>query len=385
MSLSVVKFNVKDRPEFAKELRKRVNAHFKEKGISKQGNLNMHLKTVFMLSLYTIPFVMILTGVVASTWPSMAMWFIMGLGTAGIGLSVMHDANHGSYSSNKNVNDLVGWVLSYVGGYHINWRIQHNVLHHSFTNVEGHDEDIQTGVMRASPSQERKAIHRFQAWYVTFFYGLMTIYWIIGKDFDQLIRYNKMGLYEPQGISIRKAWFHVIATKTIYLLVTLALPMYIAEIVWWQTLIGFLGMHFLGGLILALVFQPAHVIQETEFFQPDDEGSVENNFFIHQLLTTSNFANGHRMFSWFVGGLNYQIEHHLFPNICHVHYRAIAPIVQKTAEEYNIPYYNHRTFGRALKSHYSLLNALGTGAYDEKMKAKKEDKQSHMKVASLAS
>ncbi|MGD1847441.1 MAG: fatty acid desaturase family protein [Salibacteraceae bacterium] len=342
-----------------------------------------------MVSLYTIPFIFVLSGIFTSFWPILAMFVLMGFGLAGIGLSVMHDANHGSYSKNKRVNDTLGWILSYVGGYHINWRIQHNVLHHSFTNVEGHDEDIQTGVMRASPSQERKPIHRFQAFYITFFYGLLTFYWIVGKDIDQLLRYDKMGLYEAQGVTFGKALFHIIATKILYLAGTLVLPIYILEIPWWQTVIAFFIMHFIGGLILALIFQPAHVIEETEFFLPDDEGSVENNWTIHQLLTTANFANGARAFSWFVGGLNYQVEHHLFPNICHVHYRKIAPIVEQTAKEYGIPYYNHKTFGKALLSHYKLLHDLGTGAYDRK-KAKREAEQEMKvqnveKVASLAS
>jgi fatty acid desaturase len=87
----------------------------------------------------------------------------MGFGMAGIGLAIMHDANHGAYSNNKKVNDAVGFTLTFVGGYRLNWIIQHNVLHHSFTNVEGFDEDIhQKGVMRFSPKQGRKGFFKFQ-------------------------------------------------------------------------------------------------------------------------------------------------------------------------------------------------------------------------------
>lgn len=364
MSVRTVKFNVKDRPEFAKELRKRVNAHFSENDLSRHANWNMKLKTAFMLCLYFMPLIVMLTGLVQSTAWMFLLWGLMGFGLSGIGLSIMHDANHGSYSKNRRVNEALGFTLNFIGGYHINWKIQHNVLHHSFTNCEGFDEDIEQDVMRFSPSQERKGFFRFQAFYAPFLYGIMTLYWVISKDFSQVMRYEKMELLKTQGLTLRKALIQLAIYKVAYVIVTLVLPLLILELPWWHIVLGFLFMHFVGGLVLALIFQPAHVIEETDFYLPDESSSVENNWTIHQLRTTANFANGSRVFSWLVGGLNYQIEHHLFPNICHVHYRDIAPIVKQTAEEYGIPYHQHRTFGAALKSHFTLLHRLGTGAYD---------------------
>jgi linoleoyl-CoA desaturase len=135
----------------------------------------------------------------------------------------------------------------------------------------------------------------------------------------------------------------------------------------WQILLGFLVMHFISGLILALIFQPAHVIESTDFYKIGDSGNIENNWAIHQMKTTSNFANGSRVFSWLIGGLNYQIEHHLFPHICHVHYPKISGIVKETAEKFNVPYLQHKSFAGALKSHFSLLHQLGTGKYDRRL------------------
>ncbi len=367
MSVRAVKFNVQDRPEFFKVLRKRVNAHFKENNISKNANTKMKIKTAFMIVLYFTPLGLLLTGSISSLGAMFLMFAIMGFGMSGIGLAIMHDANHGSYSKNRKVNKVLGYLLNFIGGYPINWIIQHNVLHHSFTNVEGFDEDIEQNVMRFSPSQDRKGIFKFQAFYAPFFYGLMTIYWILSKDFEALVRYNKMGLLEGQGTTMKKAMTEVVFNKIWYLAITLVLPIYFLDFAWWQVLLGFLMMHFISGLILALVFQPAHVIQETEFFLPDEETSVENNWAIHQLLTTANFANDSTILSWYVGGLNFQIEHHLFPNICHIHYKDIAPIVKQTAEEFNIPYHQHKTFFAAIKSHFKLLHSLGTGSYDKKV------------------
>lgn len=368
MSAPAIKFNRQDRPEFFKELRIRVNQYFKDNNLSKHADANMMFKTVFMLSLYTLPLIFMLTGVVSSSWLVLLMWVLMGFGMAGIGLAVMHDANHGAYSSNPKVNQAVGYVINLIGGYHINWKIQHNVLHHSFTNVHGYDEDIDKGVMRFSPDQERKSF-RYQVYYAPFLYGIMTIYWLLIKDFQQLIRYDKKDLLAGQGTSFWKMLIYILFNKTWYILLTLVLPIILVKLPWWQILLGFLLMQFICGLILACIFQPAHVIEETDFFVADENGSVENSWAIHQMCTSANFANGNLLFSWLVGGLNFQIEHHLFPNICHVHYRPISNIVKATALEFNIPYHQHKTFYGALKSHFTLLNRLGTGAYDEELVA----------------
>ncbi len=364
MSAPVVKFNKLDRPEFYRTLRTRVNNHFKENNISKHANWNMKVKTIFMISVYFIPLGVLISGTVTSVWIMFAMWLLMGLGMAGIGLSIMHDANHGSYSSKAYVNNLLGAILYFMGGYYHNWRIQHNVLHHSFTNIHGYDEDIEKGVMRFSPEQERKPIFKYQLFYAPLLYGIMTLYWLVAKDIEQLIRYNKKDLLKAQGLTFGKALFEIIISKIAYVALTIVLPIVMLPFAWWQVILGFIAMQFICGLILACIFQPAHVIESTDFFTPDEDLSVENHWAIHQMRTTSNFANGSKIFSWLIGGLNYQIEHHLFPNICHVHYKDISKIVKETALEFNIPYYHHETFYAAVKSHFKLLHSLGTGAYD---------------------
>lgn len=364
MNLQVIKFNKEDQPEFVKEVRKKVNKHFEANNISKHANLNMKFKTVFMLGLYFGPLILMLSGVISSLWPVMLMWVLMGFGMAGIGLSIMHDANHRSYSKNLRVNKILGFLVNFLGAYHENWKIQHNVLHHKYTNVENMDEDIKTPVMRFSPNQERKRFFRFQAFYAPFFYSIMTIYWLVGKDFIQLLRYNKKNLLAKQGLTIKKTMTQLIINKTWYLALTLVLPMIVVNLPWWQILAGFFVMQAICGLILALIFQPAHVVNETDFFVADEKGSLENSHAILQLRTTSNFARKSIFFSWFIGGLNFQIEHHLFPNICHVHYKRISGIVKETADEFNLPYHQHKTFVGALRSHFSMLNSLGTGKYD---------------------
>jgi len=362
-----VKFNVQDKPEFFREVLKRVNKHFKDNNISKFANTQMKVKTAFMLGLYFIPFTLMLTGIASSLSEVMLMWALMGLGTSGIGLSVMHDANHGAYSKNKKVNNAFGFLLNFLGAYHINWKIQHNVLHHSFTNIDGYDGDIANPIMRFSPTQKRKKFFALQMYYAPFLYGVMTIYWFMYKDFQRLVDYDRQNLLAKQGLTFKKALTEALFHKTWYLTLTVALPLLLIDLPWWQIMIGYFSMHFICGLLLALIFQPAHVIEATDFYEVDENGSVENNWAIHQMRTTTNFANGSTFFSWFIGGLNYQIEHHLFPTICHIHYKDISSIVKETAKEFNVPYHQKRTFLGAVTSHFKLLNKLGTGSYDREL------------------
>lgn len=362
MSVDTVKFNVQDRPEFFKELRKRVNKHFKDNNISKYGDTRMQIKSAVMITLYTLPLILMLTGVVSSFAGVTAMWILMGFGISGIGLAIMHDANHGAYSKNKTLNSAMGFLLNFIGGYPANWRIQHNVLHHTFTNIDGYDEDIEKqGIVRFSPNQPKKGIYKFQVLYAPILYGILTIYWFIGKDFEQLVRYNRMGLLKGQDLTFGRAFAEILFHKLWYIGLTIVLPIILIDLPWWQIMTGFLIMHFMSGLILALIFQTAHVIEETNFYLPDEKNSVENNWAIHQLHTTANYANKSSFFSWFIGGLNYQIEHHLFPTICHVHFKEVSKIVKETAKEYDLPYHHHTTFLDALKSHFSLLYKLGMG------------------------
>lgn len=350
----------KDRQDFFVTLNKRVNEYFKTNNISRHANAEMVVKTVFMFALYFVPFVLMLTGVVSGTWPMIAMCMLMGAGTAGIGLSIMHDANHGAYSGKPWVNNLIGYSLNVVGGNAFNWKIQHNVLHHTYTNVYDADEDISPrGVLRMSPYSEWKAMHRFQHVYAWFIYGLMTFVWVLFKDVIRLISYHKDGLIKKQNANVTQEIIILVVTKLIYLGYIFTLPMVILDLSFWTVFAGFCIMHYVAGFILAVIFQPAHVIEGTEYFEPDREGNLENNWAIHQLHTTTNFANKSRLFSWYVGGLNFQVEHHLFPNICHVHYRKIAPIVESTAKEFGVPYKSAETFLDALVGHGRLLRELG--------------------------
>ena len=357
--MKTAKFDKNHSKEFITELRKSVDEYFKKNNKTRFGNTNMVFKSIFMLSLYYIPYGFAVSGVVTNNWIYWLLWVCMGVGMAGIGLSIMHDANHGSYSKNKVVNRLFGITLNLMGGSAKNWRIQHNRLHHTFTNVHELDPDVSPmGLLRFSPDAPLKKIHKLQHIYAWFFYGLMTFSWATNKEFKQLNDFKKDGFISKKEYT--PLMLEMVAWKIIYYAYMFIVPYFIVGgISFGFWLLCFFSLHFVAGFILATIFQTAHIMPECDYPVANEEGTIENNWAIHQLQTTSNYAPKSRFFSWFVGGLNFQVEHHLFPNICHVHYKNISHIVKEKAEKHGLPYYSQKSYIHAIIEHTKMLKSLG--------------------------
>jgi linoleoyl-CoA desaturase len=359
MSHQAPTFASQNQSAFYSTLRQRINQYFSDLNIPKTGNYHLYIKAVILFALYILPFVAIFVFDLSIFW-TLACYFLMGAGKAGLGFNVMHDSNHGSFSEKKWLNNLFSYTMDMVGGNAVAWKIQHNILHHTYTNVYGHDEDIHDKpFLRLSPEGKWSKYHKFQHYYAILLYGMATLSWVSVKDFRQMAIYRKEGLLEKIGVKPTAVYINLVIGKVLYLFAFIALPLIIGHHSWYIYIIGFFIMHFVAGLITTLVFQLAHVVEETDFIKPDEENHLENSWAIHQLLTTSNFAPKNSILGWYIGGLNYQIEHHLFPQISHVHYAGIAPIVRKTALEFNIPYYQTETFMAAVVSHWKMLRQLG--------------------------
>jgi len=354
-----IRFVNRDKSQFFTVLKERVDNYFTENNISPYANRTMVFKTIFMLSLYFVPYALIMSNSL-----NLAMfyvcWALMGFGLAGIGMSVMHDANHGAYSEKPFINKMLGLTLTLVGGDTNNWKTQHNILHHTYTNIHGHDRDIDNKVMmRFCPAGKYSKIQRFQVFYVFVFYSIMTLYWTTVKDFIQHFEFIRQGHNRESKKERGIALFKIILWKLIYITYIIVLPVVFLDASWWQILLGFLILHAVAGLVLSIVFQLAHVVEDTTFPTPDDSGNIENEWAIHQLETTADFARDNWLITFYVGGLNYQAIHHLFPRICHVHYPEIAPIVEATAKEFGVPYLYNETFGKAFVSHVRVIARLG--------------------------
>lgn len=350
-----------DKTDFLKILRQRVNEYFKEHKISRHANTIMVLKTVMAFAIFLVPFSMILLfGNELHLSLTYGFWLIMAFGKAFIGASVMHDSLHGSYSNKKWINQLIGWSSYLIGINPKMWQIQHNILHHTYTNVHEIDEDLDAHyVLRFSPNQDRRWFHKYQHIYVWFFYCLPFILWSSIKDFKKLMIYKAKGFIKP-GLEFNKYLLIIVLQKLVYFSLFMGIPMYLLGWSFGMTLVMLLFMEAVTGLLLSFVLQTAHVMPGNRFInQPEPQ--INENWAEHQLMTTTNYGRKSKILCWFAGGLNFQIEHHLFPNVCHIHYPNIAEIVRKTTKEYKLPYFEFKTFGQAIHAHYHQLKLLGSG------------------------
>ncbi|MBE0422749.1 MAG: acyl-CoA desaturase [Lutibacter sp.] len=359
MTSNTISFSRTEKAIFFKTLNKRVNAYFKENGLKRTGNWTLYTKAVIMFGLFLAPLIVILT-VSMPQWVLLLLTVVIGIGMAGVGMNVMHDSNHESFSSKKWVNKIMGSSMYILAGNVYNWKVQHNVLHHTFTNIPGFDEDIDAGrIIRFNKNSKWLKIHQFQKYYSFFLYGLLTINWAITTDFRQMRKYLKRKLSYGKFPNPATEWTTLIVTKIIYYLLWIVLPLLVLDIVWWKVLIGFFVMHYTAGIILSIVFQLAHIVPMAEMPLPDKEGNLEHTWAVHQLYTTTNFAPNNKFISWYTGGLNHQVEHHIFPHISHIHYGKLAKIVKETALEFNLPYNEYKTFTKAILEHFNQLKTMG--------------------------
>ncbi len=357
----IVKFAPKGKDSFYDVVKARVHDYFQENNITTYSDSRMVVKTIVMLSMYFIPYLVIVTGLAhVSIFLFYGLWILMGCGVVGIGTSVMHDSNHDAYTENKKINNFLGSVLNILGGYSTNWKIQHNILHHTYTNIEGLDEDIDAGkLLRMSPDKPLLKFHRYQHIYSWALYCIMNLYWITAKDYKLLFKYHKNGLLIKQKTTLRKSFWHLTFLKLVYIGYVFVLPIAFSGFAWYHVIAGIVIMQIIAGFSLAAIFQPAHVVETSDYSSPDGDRKMENNWAVHQVMNTADFAPNNKLVCWFIGGLNFQIEHHLFPHICHVHYPQIAKIVAGVADEFDIPYQVMPTFRSALVAHGKMLKKLG--------------------------
>jgi linoleoyl-CoA desaturase len=354
--MSKLTFNNKN-SIFYSTLKSSVDQYFTANKLSRTGNWKLHIKTAVLIPAAVLIYIFLLTfhlplaaGIILSS--------VMGFVLASIGFNVMHDACHGSYSSKDWVNRLLGLSLNALGGNAFIWKFKHNIIHHTYTNVDGIDDDIaKSPLMRQCTTQKWVPAHRFQHLYVPLVYGISSFAWVFLMDFT---KYFKSRVFNTQLQKMDKKEHMLFWTsKIFYLVFYVLIP--ILCVGWKAWAIGFGCMHLVMGLTLALVFQLAHVVEHAEFHHvaENDNKKIEEEWAIFQVKTTANFAPNNKIISWFVGGLNFQVEHHLFPRVSHVHYPAIRKIVKQTCEQFNISYNEFPTMTSAIVSHFRMMKQLG--------------------------
>jgi linoleoyl-CoA desaturase len=343
---------------FQKELRRRVEARIREQGIKERDVPRMYLKTAVVLGAFALSY-LALVFLAQTWWQALPLALLLGFATALIGFNIQHDGGHRAYSERVWVNKLMAMTLDLVGGSSYVWRWKHAVFHHMYVNVADHDTDIELGIFgRLHPRQPRRAIYRWQQWYLWPLYGVMTMKWHFYDDYRDVIL-SKMGANSfprPRGWDL--ALF--IGGKLTFLTLAFGVPLLFHP--FWVVAVFYAITIAVTGVVLAVVFQLAHAVEEASFKQPaPGTTQMADPWAVHQVGATVDFARDDRLVSWLVGGLNFQIEHHLFPTLSHVNYPAIAGVVEATCKEFGVPYSASPTLGSAMASHFRWLKRMGRG------------------------
>jgi linoleoyl-CoA desaturase len=352
--LTRVKFDSPD--AFRVALRERIDAHFARTGRGPRGGASMYLKTAVVLALLGMSYALLVFAPIG-VWLAVPLTVLLGLSLAAAGFNIQHDGGHGAYSDHRWMNKLAASTLDLLGASSYYWARKHNAIHHSYTNITGHDDDINLGFLgRLSPHQRRFWFHRYQYIYLWFLYGLMPIKWHFYDDFRDVFtgRIGRHPVPRPKGRDL----LTLVGGKVAFFALALGIPTLLHP--WWAVLIVYVAASFVQGVVLSVVFQLAHCVEEAEFPLPrSDSGRMATGWAEHQVQTTADFAPHNRLLTWFVGGLNFQIEHHLFPQICHIHYPALAPIVRHTCAEFGLRYAVQDTLRDGIASHYRWLRRMG--------------------------
>ncbi|HZM86904.1 MAG TPA: acyl-CoA desaturase [Blastocatellia bacterium] len=344
---------------FSKELSERVDGYFRDRRISKRANPEMIFKTILGFALWVGTYVWLITGRFSSV-ELVALYVVHGFAQLFMGLNIAHDANHEAYSKSKRVNRVLGCVFDLVGLSSYMWRLMHNDSHHFFVNIRGADTALVTGnIFRLSPHDQRRPFHSYQHLYAPFLYCLPTLDWVFTKDYRWLFSQKRFGNRKIIKHPINELVF-LFAAKAFYYTYTLVVPLVFLSARWYSVILGFVVMHFFLGFTLALTFQPNHFTEDSSFPEPDQGGRISNNYIKHIFDTTADYARGNPLADWVLGGLNLHVIHHMFPGICHTHYRALTKIVKSTAEAHGLVYRERRTIAGAFLDHLKWLKILGS-------------------------
>jgi linoleoyl-CoA desaturase len=336
---------------FQAELRRRVRQELAGAGLAPRDLPAMYVKTAVMFLWLAVSYALLVFRA-HTPWQVAVLTVSLGLAVAGIGFNVQHDGSHGGYSESRRVNHLMALSLDLLGGSSYVWKRKHNLLHHTWPNVAGLDDDIDLGWLgRLSASQPRRAFHRLQHLYLWPLYGFLTIKWQFVDDFKALLRGRLGGQPMPRPRGSELLTF--LGGKLVFAAWAFGLPLLLHPPA--TVLAVYVASAAVAGLTLSVVFQLAHCVPEAA------ASTGREPWAMRQAHASVDFARESRLLGWYLGGLNFQLEHHLFPQVCHLHYPRLAPVVEAACREYGVPYYAHPTLGAALRAHFRHLRALGRG------------------------
>ncbi len=346
----------KPKGEFTADLNRAVENYFaSQPEKTRRANKKMVLKLVQILALFTGSYLWLVLGYSKGWWQLLPL-FLFANATLLMAFSIGHDASHNALFNNQKRNRLFAMTFNLIGVNAYIWNIKHNRSHHTYTNIPGYDMDIeQIKIARLVDHVPLKKHYRFQHLYVPLLYPFASLYMVLIKDF-QMFATARFGITPMQHE--RREYLILFVSKLFYFFYMLVVPIALLPIPATIVVLGFIGMHLYMGTIIATVLFPAHALESSPFPQPDASGQVDYNWMELQIKTTISFSTNNAFVTWYTGGLNLHVTHHLFPGVCHIHYPALSAIVKSTCEKHHFVY-REMSLWDALRSHLQLLKHMG--------------------------
>ena len=350
---SAMKFSRPNKNQFFTDLKLQVGNYFIQKKIDKYAKPFIVLKGTLLCLLYLSAY----SCIYFSTNPVVLapVYIVLGLSAVMIVFNLVHDASHGAISRIRWINKSICFIGDLVGINTYIWNIRHNVQHHSFTNVLGGDLIIDNiPIIRISPHQPYRPVHRFQVFYTPFFYALYSFYWMFVIDLRLFMKKDICNLHHLKHPL--KEWIILILTKAFYITYMIVLPAMFTPLSLLSVIGYFFIMHFAAGMLLSIVAVLGHFVEGPSFPEATN-GLIDNSWSEHELEATIDFAPKSKIVNWMTGGLNTHVADHLFPDVCHAHYYQITGIIEAYCRANNYPY-KKETLAGALRSHYRFMKAL---------------------------
>ncbi len=278
----------------------------------------------------------------------------------GLAYNVSHDAVHGALSEKRWVNEVFYYLtFNLFGPNAYLWRNRHVVMHHSAVNVPGFDFNIEAAkILRFAPTQEWRPYHRFQHLYAPFAYLVFTFHWVFIKDFKMLFL-DRIGNVAEIRHPLARI-LELVAWKIVHVCIFIVTPTLALGVPLWQVLLAYLFFQFLTSFQFVLTFTGSHLNEGMVFVAASPENQIRHSFLEHAILTSLDFHPTSPVLSFWLGGFNSHVAHHMFPNVCSVHYPELSRIIQRTSAEYGLPY-KQISIDKLFVRHFRYLKQMGAG------------------------
>ncbi len=349
-----LKYDMQKNKAFQLALKKNIKDYFTNTNQHIKGNGMMTFKVIFFIAWMVIGYWLLFSA--TSFIQTLLGYLVSSTGALLTVITVGHDASHKALSENKYVNKFFSYSWTLLGLSEYLWEAKHHHSHHSFTNIIDYDQDIaQSKLIRMNPRETYCLFHKYQKYYAPLLYIIFGFFAITYREFKLYSVREYGNTYSKHNLRLL---FTILLMKVFYFGLNLALPLLLIPIPAWQIVLSFLLTVSVAGLYIVLVLAVPHINRKSVFKNPPKNGVIQTDWYSHALEVTVDSSPSSRFVNWFTGGLNTHIVHHLFPNICHIHYRNLTPIVAKTAQEYGLTY-KADSFINLIKDHFLILAEFG--------------------------